>query len=111
MLNRLSTVPSRKTPARPTLSSSSPPSAGPSIRVALPVADSSAIAEPSRSMPAISPLMMRRIGRSAAKYTPLRKAPSAMCQSSIAPLSASMESTTEDSSRTTRPASSSVRRS
>ena len=67
-------------PCNPIVASASPPSAGPSARVPLLVAESSAIAAATRSVPAIVPIMVRRAGRSVVQKTPPANAMTARCQ-------------------------------
>ena len=77
------------------VSNSRPPSAGPSIRVPLVVAESSPMAGPRRSGPAISPSMVRRTGNSVVHSMPLRNAPVAICHISMRPAKASAASVPE----------------
>ena len=83
----------------PPVSSSRPPSPGPSMRVALLVAASSPMAPAVRPGPASSPSMVRRTGMSIAQMAPLTTTPTATCHSASAPVQASQAC----SSETTRP--------
>ena len=72
-----------------------PPSSGPIMRVAAPVAESSAIAGTMRCGPAASPTMRRRVDISVAHIVPTTMLPSAMCHSARCPMVASVASTVD----------------
>ena len=76
------------------------------MRVAWLFTESRAIAWPSRSIPAISALMMRRSVMSPARKAPLTIVPSAICQSVIWPLKARALSAIEVTAAIARPISS-----
>ncbi len=77
--------PNQNTLAMPYSASSSPLSMGPSTRVPLLVAASIDSAEPTRSTPTASPIIMRRTGWSDAQPMPFTKLATARCQTAIAP--------------------------
>ena len=97
---------SAKAPSMPTPASSRPPTAGPTMRLALAAPTSNAMAVAMRSRPTTSPIIVRRSGLSVAQPQPLMKLATANCQTSSVPVKAMRQSPDEvTASRPTTPAS------